>query len=76
MLIVFAFLACACGAAEVSVRNQSSTRLQKVVISSRGASATIDAVEPSAENKTSICSQGRGGINRVLIHGRWAAAPE
>jgi hypothetical protein len=58
---VFAFLACACGGAEVNVRNQSSTRLEGVVISAQGVSAAIDAVEPSAERKTSICPKGEAG---------------
>ena len=60
-LSILAFVACACGGAEVTVRNQSSTRLQDVVISAAGDSAEIDAVEPSAEGKTSICPKGETG---------------
>ena len=61
LLSVFAFAAYACGGAEVNVRNQSSTRLQDVVISAEGDSAAIDAVEPSAERSTSICPEGETG---------------
>ena len=62
-----AFLTCACDGAQVDVRNQSSTRLQEVVVTAGGDSATIDVVEPSAERKTWICPEGEAGELRVAF---------
>jgi hypothetical protein len=73
ILSVFAFAAYACGGAEVNVRNQSSTRLQDVVISAEGDSAAIDAVEPSAGGKTTICPKGETGSLELsfMADGKW-----
>jgi len=55
------FVLCACRGAQVTVLNRSEARLEKVVVSARGDSKTIDAIEASEEQTTSICPKGEAG---------------
>jgi hypothetical protein len=60
-ILAFAILGGACGGAGVQVRNRSAVRLDDVVISANGRSATIEKVESQAEERTSICPKGEAG---------------
>jgi hypothetical protein len=61
ILFGLAFIVSACGGAQVAVRNQSSTRLQDVTVVAAGDSVKINLVEPSSEQRTSICPKGEAG---------------
>ena len=60
-ILAFAALSGACGGAGVEVRNQSAVRLDDVIISAGGKSATIARVESRARERTSICPKGEAG---------------
>jgi hypothetical protein len=60
-ILAFAILGGAYGGAGVEVRNRSAARLEDVVISANGKSATIERIEPQAESRSSICPTGEAG---------------
>jgi hypothetical protein len=51
----------ACHGAGVDVRNDSPARLEEVVISANGDSATIESIEPGTSRAGSLCPKGEAG---------------
>lgn len=61
-ILAVAILNGACGGAGVEVRNRSAARLDDIVISANGRSASIRTVESQAQGTTAICPKGEAGM--------------
>jgi hypothetical protein len=59
--VALAMLGSGCGGARVEVRNRGMVRLEDVVISAKGSSATIAGIDSQAVEQSAICPKGEAG---------------
>jgi len=65
--LALAIIGTACGGARIEVRNHSMVRLEQVVISAQGSSATIAGIDSQAVEKTAICPKGEAGTLEITF---------